>query len=706
MVVPRRLQSKSMSKLDDRSSFFETGILRDLLREGLKKGQTGVVHSLLSRIPSVAWDHELVVLLFRYFPSEVNLSTLHIPLPLLEAMIGREEGVIALPEIRKRYLNECQTKDHLGLFVRLLQFDPLVFSQLTDQEISTWYGQESTRWGRFVTLLEDMRRGGTPVLTHEIYELLCGFELPAARQAFFEAHSGWGRLRDRFGNSLLHYAVLNNHVLMADFFLGKGMSSQETNLWSLTPLNESVRLGYDKITHLLRKHGAYFYSPVDSHQSVIGERQEFFVRLTTLMSHAPLLWKDTDIVFQLFHSVPTNSHLYCCSTYVISSETKHFAFHNATSHFVLDRHMGGNVLRDKPHFMDQCDKMPPHLFFPGPLCKDHGIRYLVTLPFYNGFTFLGYFFLWSTERLNRSRVQLFWDHINLFMDQRFLESFQSFPDLFTIKMRECAYLRQEVEELLEKLRDPRSYQFVRPLRMLSPFLAQLSPETLLIFRTLLDCHMPVTPLASEMYRLLLSLQPLLPPPLPPSSSFLFQQMVQGNTFFSSDSSLLPLGLSPLPPLTSRDLFDILGNHHLVEEIRHVSPDSLFNSSSPRSLWESVVKTVLGVDIMPLRTMAVVGTLPGNAYRLFLPPQDIPPALDLLFQDTEPIATSTRLYQWYHWLLEWIHPLEDGNGRSTRLFLTLYLRQRGVPILFSSEQKTLPLREFELKIQNAISLARK
>lgn len=45
------------------------------------------------------------------------------------------------------------------------------------------------------------------------------------------------------------------------------------------------------------------------------------------------------------------------------------------------------------------------------------------------------------------------------------------------------------------------------------------------------------------------------------------------------------------------------------------------------------------------------------------------------------------------LLEWIHPLSDGNGRSVRLFLTILLRHYGIPIILDSNIKNNNFNDF-------------
>jgi Fic family protein len=101
--------------------------------------------------------------------------------------------------------------------------------------------------------------------------------------------------------------------------------------------------------------------------------------------------------------------------------------------------------------------------------------------------------------------------------------------------------------------------------------------------------------------------------------------------------------------------------------------------TPRQLFDRCAYLVLEQSY---RTSAVIG-LDRFDYRLFLPHQEIPQAMDAIFS-TCVGKNMASLYKIYVQIVEWIHPFMDGNGRSARLFLTLYLRAHGIPMTIYSK----------------------
>lgn len=113
------------------------------------------------------------------------------------------------------------------------------------------------------------------------------------------------------------------------------------------------------------------------------------------------------------------------------------------------------------------------------------------------------------------------------------------------------------------------------------------------------------------------------------------------------------------------------------------------------IHQSLMNSVRGAHRSPgrLRTIPVfiggAGTNISSARFVPPPPQLVPELLENLISNVDTSATHSRLIQLaiLHYQFETIHPFEDGNGRTGRLMIPLYLRHWGLldqPMLSMSE----------------------
>jgi len=170
-----------------------------------------------------------------------------------------------------------------------------------------------------------------------------------------------------------------------------------------------------------------------------------------------------------------------------------------------------------------------------------------------------------------------------------------------------------------------------------------------------------------------------------------------------------LGLrQPTSPNPSRMAFQKL----LDREVQNVcdtvneflSQPSWFKLSNLKDLHVNLVLE-MGVERGALRQDVTVGSfLFYTTYRTFLPPEEIETGINILTEvlnSEEAIANPIlRAYYAYSGLIFFIHPFEDGNGRTGRIICNMLLVEGGYPNAVVASDKTLTLVDFVRKIAEA------
>jgi len=626
----------------------------ELLREYLKRHQKDAARAMLSRmdLSGVQWEDDIL----RYTVDE-GLWIEGMPIACLERVVLDRREETLLPILREKWLKECMERDDPRLFPRLFGICPTILSE----DIA----DVGTKMRR---LLYDL---GVPTITshssrrlsQDVYE--CAIVSPVVLEDVVS-------LEDEHHNNLLHYAVLHHNMEFVRLLLTKQIPLNKKNIWSLTPLNEAVRIGNHEIAALLRDHGASLHTIRDSAQSIIGRRRDFFHLLEDLMHIMPHVFPQQDVVFQLFHSVSSKTHLYCCSLFHASEELRDF--HDQMRGCVLDRNNDTFFVGAIRH----CDKKTQHEFFLAPLCQDHAVHFLFTRPFHQGMTFLGYFLLWCRETPDLSTFWTFLDH---FLRYEWTHCLRLYPHLTALRRLKRFLLMADRHRM--DLASPYSQDFIPAIRWWCQKPDDLSILSLL--RTHLDCHIPVSSTARDVLDALLAIDP----PLPPSSSpsFLFQKM---KTIEFPSQSVLIQDHSPLL-LRSIDLFEIIGNHHPEDYRSYLHAINNLIRQDWLGSEETLFRELVSMFGLSFRTAAVLGVAHTFSYRLFLPHYEIEEALAYVFSlHEDPLLHFFRIY---HTLVEWIHPFEDGNGRLGRLLFTILLRSKGFPCIIHSEYKIMTFLQY-------------
>jgi len=671
----------------------------DVLREAIIQHNTQLVVRLFHQshcIEKIIASDELVV----------NLAQMNL---LSEAMLARidTDRLVRLSStfpndftcdvdrlILSRWIDEATEHDDPFLCVRIFEKYPNVLSY----PIST-IAKTSPRCRDLWRNLNECTLG------HDLFEVIRQLS-PSALNNVFTHHPRLVHARDRYENTFLHYSVLNDRIDLVRLFIERKIDVNTRNMWSLTPLNEAIRLGLSEMTDFLRDNGACHNVSLDSQQSVIGNRRDYFHLLKDLIEIIPRFFHNDDILFQLFHSVPDKTQLYCCSVQHASDTMNDLSYH--TTRLIFDRRNTRLFHQSHHHVVPITDDPTDFL---SPLCRDVGITRLFTFPYFHGYTFLGYFVLWIKETSHSP--QAISSFLSLFLNKKWTELLLLAPHLAQ-HVLVLGSFSSSFTHFTTKLTSSLSKDFIPAVRFIAPIIHLFPQSDFDTIRehlhTLAVCHIPFHASSIEIYDLLQTLSAhsvFSKCSSTPYTSFLLTEMYKisfcNEHTTITDDQLFSQRRSPCP-LTPFDLFEIIGNHTGYDYSIHLER---FNSLITTGLWRTNERelfericSILFPDEQFPRKKAVIGLDGKYSYRIFLPPPEIPTALDYIFSHhlsqptTEYIKT---IYFIFHTLLHRVHPLNDGNGRVCRLFLSIILRSLGVKCIIDSHKKIFTLHDLDLLV---------
>lgn len=596
----------------------------------------------------------------------IDLSSFHMDDDLYKRLMddGLYKEPILQSFIEKRWIDECMERDDPRLFARLFDLNQDVLKNTTILHTN------ATKIRRLLYNLgvSDIQSHSRRMLDDDVFE--CIAKSPETLLA------GNIELEDKYKNNLLHYAVMHSKTDLIGLLIRDGVALNHKNMWSLTPLNEAVRIGSHEIASLLRDHGASLKTICDSTQSIIGRRRNFFHLLEDLMHIIPYIYEGREMVFQLFHSVSSKTYLYCCSLFFSSPSMRDF--HDQIHGIVLDRY-NHTLFRNELFEISMCHEKKQHEFFLAPLCHDHDVRHLYTFPFNSGKTFLGYFMFWTQSPIHDfARFSSFLHH---FMRYEWNHCISMYPHIHPVFSGMKRFI-QMAEMHKKNLSSPFSQDFIPAIRWWCIPDNNLDESIVRLITTQKDCHVPVSSITREIYELLQKM-----PNVRPDKSFLFAQMEE--LVFPQCPSIQ--SHSAVCLLRRIDLYEIIGSHHSDKiNLQTVNEWIEMDWIGKEKMLFEKIHPLFGQE--SYRTSAVLGVEHAFSYRIFLPHYEIDRAMEFIFSYPDG-NILVHFFRLYHCLVEWIHPLDDANGRSARLFLTILLRSLGFTCTIHTEYKILTFSQY-------------
>lgn len=661
-----------------------------LFQDALARKKTKVACTIFYKLnhADVVWDYDVIRLMIdNNLFSEIYFIREFLNLQSLENLVIHQKCDALFQTWKTKILHQILCTKNPILFYKLFNYDPKELTIILHDE-DFFKKSLKTCISRFIYNLGfNYEFFNQRHLDRPIFDFIVRLENNVL-DYIYKFHTSIFYLRDEHENNLLHYAIFDNNHNFIIYLLKKKIDIlNQKNMWSLTPLNEAIRLQLSDIIHLLRENGASLQNIRDSNQSIIGKRVDFFKKLEIVMNFVPFIL--SDCVVQLFHSQTFNSNLYCCSIYYCQKSM--IEFHESISKITFDK----NYLQDLKK-MENCHLLPQDKFFLSPVCKDHQIKYMYTYPFCIGPTFLGIFVVWVGRKIETKHFDAYFNFIKYFMINDYKMSFSIFPTFFSYFCK-LDYYKDIFQKYKFQLTSPISTYFIPAIRFFIQIFDYIEDNEIKnCFRILKKCHNPITRSSIEIYGILNDLDLSICCNDP---SHLFQDMIKflSRTFEARPDLQKYLDTKPPILLSTFDLYEIVGNNHdPFKDIQSIN-DLIKEKLGLEELFYKLVDLLFNDGF---RSQPVIGTIFNDSYRIFLPVDEICIALDTLFKINEP-CIFIRLYKYYQCLLEWIHPLTDGNGRTARFLITIYLRSRGFPVLFHSGNKILDFDKFMNIIEKSI-----
>lgn len=649
-----------------------------LFQDALHRKKTKAAKTIFHKMnhDEIAWDITLIrTMASLQLNSEICLIKNRLSVECLESLVIQDKMDELCDTWKKKLFDKVINTDNPVQLYKIVNHNPGELSALL-QDCEFFHRVQPTVAKFLWNLGYEHGSCGERYLDRSIIDFISRLHTRAL-DYIFRNHLKIFYLKDVHENNLLHYAIFDNNEQLITYVLGKKIDIlNQKNMWFLTPLHEAMRLQLYNITHLLREHGASMSNKRDSMQSIIGKRTEFFQKLEVAIDFVPTIF--SECVLQLFHSQTSNNNLYCCSLKYCHKTFQDF--HEAVSKMTFEK----DYLQNRKH-VENCHLLSQREFFLSPVCRDHHIKHMHTFSFCIGPTFLGIFVVWVNKNIDRAYFESFFSFIRYFMLDDYKVSFRIFPTFYS-HLSTTTYYKNRFQASKIKLSSPLSTDFIPAVRFFSNFIDQFYDIEVYNYLWILKkCHSPVTPLSTEIYGLLSDLDL----PVGGYPSHLFRQMYAPLKLPTEIQDIEER--QPPIPLSVFDLYEIIGENH--DPVRNVAPfnDLISNKLEAKDLYYTLIHLLFGSD--EFRTQPVIGTGTGNAYRVFLPVEEIRPAMDALF-DIQEKSLLLKLFRYYNCLLEWIHPLTDGNGRSARLLITIYLRARGIPVIVHAGNKILSFQKFQ------------
>lgn len=500
--------------------------------------------------------------------------------------------------------------------------------------------------------------------------------------------------------------IEENNIDMVRHWVSIDTSQVNTrNDMGVTPLYEAVRLGRDEIIDILRDHGALLCSQHDIDQVCVQNisRRHYFHRLASLVHEIVPTYptREADVVV-FFHTVHHSDNLFCCSVRFQRDpkNTDTCDFVTRLSRYILPRE-----ITQFTHILS-------------PLCQEFQMRFTQEpIRIHDDQHTFGYICVFSSLTSchnNDSPINL---NMNINMNGHdttverdmnhiFFQRFDMISSEHHTLWKDClltsSIFREWIERCILYLRSEESCIFYTPLSLLIqlwPLLRSSSWAHVCrsLFNTHAKCSIPFTPVGKDVMTLLSSVV-VGDIPNETQESFVFSDMLTKTYTYTTFTGRHE---HRKKALTSLDLFDCVGNEERYRRVKnHLDEiNAMIYSMSHESLLTDFrtiltkVRSWLGFssrdETLVYRQKAVVGlsSYGNDHYRIFVPYHEIPDAMETVFH-TRSYTSFNDIVTLYTLCVKWIHPFDDGNGRTFRVLCTILLRQMGYVYTLTKDMNSL------------------
>lgn len=507
-------------------------------------------------------------------------------------------------------------------------------------------------------------------------------------------------IKDTYHNTPLHYAVVDNNLLMVNFLIEECKANVNTkNIYGMTPLGEATTRGYEDIATILRDKKAFLNNSCDADQVILQERRNYFQSLEILCKCLnQLIGSD---LCQFYHTSYNSNLLYLCSIHdYVSQPLKEL--HNQLKSIVYEKDYGPiqyAITSKKCKIISQCHRKSQSELFISPYLNNYNVVNLTCVPFYHNIQLLGVFFCYSTQDVVLTPEN----------HRQILSIIQAVSELDVVTIFRLLGTREgSIKEILSKP--------IIMARLNSMIKKCYEIDSYLFHQSILDIieilhHTSRNNLSEEIYEEMIYLVSFYAKATLPqypsiqvysSTTALLKELKIPTDYYLRRTSPVLVKLRELAqlfsvsiscnkikqpkPLTRFDLFEIIGDHSYNHEILDFLNSTILGGDDIMNIdFIKQLNGKLGNDDQ-LRNKTVTG-VNGNTFRCFMPYEEIQEAYEYLKNicNTNDVKSA---YIFCRCMLEYIHPFVDGNGRTFRLVFNIYLRRSGSNKIMDSGKKFL------------------
>lgn len=531
--------------------------------------------------------------------------------------------------------------------------------------------------------------------------------LDLVENLFFQGHFDID-YKDENGNTMLNYAISFDKKNIVQFLLDSGINPNTVNIFHFTPLQEAIHLKRTDIVILLRNHGACFKHKQDCDQIIFGTRADFFEKISLIID---ILFSISPYCVHFFHNTYNSDYLFACSI----CKTITPSFSDFLSNFIF---MKDNFLFSKHAITKSEIRQEKELHFLLPFVDMYHIKKIYIIPLRLHQITLGYFFAFSPdENFSLKNSQDKKDFFSKILQDDFLNCKEMSPVVYHTLVTNSLfqkYLKITLASVKEKYSNYDLYlRLLKWIDLCKSFWCLLKEkqdywffqiiENLLYIKEFITPHGKFKKIRyriSELTQQLVTTNIICQDEFIHSEeSHLFKMMKDIEYPYESPikNSSIENHDNDTQGFNSYELFNITGvdlEKTTIVQLNKVYEDFLHNVENLLPYLKRIYfclcqdKNICPKLHSSVRDSVVSGIIHEYQDTFYLPPQEINDALEYLENHVK--KDENIFHQFYHFyfcVLHFIHPFQDGNGKSCRIFLNFFLKSRGISKTICKQSST-------------------